>query len=287
MTQARSCLLIGYGYVARATARRLKDQGWRVSATARSEDAAARVEADGVTVVRADPETPAGRAALRAAVEAHDAAISSVPPGEGGDPVLPALEGLTPGQTWLGYLSTTGVYGDRQGGWAFEWEAATPGEARSMARAEAEAGWRVLGGRIFRLGGIYGPGRSALDRVRAGERSVWVKPGQVFGRIHVDDIASSLIAALNRPGADGVFNLVDDWPSDQAEMARYAAALLNERPLVERTFDPGAVSPMLASFYRECRRVSNVRAKAVLGWRLAHPDGKSGLEAILAAEKPQ
>jgi nucleoside-diphosphate-sugar epimerase len=287
MTQARSCLLIGYGYVARATARQLRDQGWTVSATARSDDAASQVAADDVAVVLADLETPAGRAAVRGAVEAHAAAISSIPPGADGDPVLPALQGLKPGETWLGYLSTTGVYGDRQGGWAFEWEAPTPGEPRSMARAEAEAGWHALGGRIFRLGGIYGPGRSALDRVRAGERSVWVKPGQVFGRIHVDDIASALIAALNRPEAEGVFNLVDDWPSDQAEVAQGAAALLNERALEERTFDPDAVSPMLAGFYRECRRVSNVRTKAVLGWRLTHPDWISGLKAILATEKSQ
>jgi nucleoside-diphosphate-sugar epimerase len=287
MSQARSCLLIGYGYVARATGRALTQAGWTVSATARSHEAAAVVEADGVAVVRADPASPAGRAALRSAVEAHDAAISSAPPGRDGDPVLPALEELKQGETWLGYLSTTGVYGHRQGGWAFEWEAPTPGEARSTARVEAEAGWQALGGRIFRLGGIYGPGRSALDRVRAGERSVWVKPGQVFGRIHVDDIASALLAALDRPGAEGVFNLVDDWPSDQAEVAQGAAALLNERPLEERTFDPDAVSPMLASFYRECRRVSNVRAKSVLGWRLKHPDWMSGLEAILAAEKRQ
>ena len=287
MTQARSCLLIGYGYVARATALRLKAAGWTVAATARSHEAAASVEADGVAVVRADPALPAGRAALRAAVEAHDAAISSVPPGRDGDPVLPALAGLAPGRVWLGYLSTTGVYGDRQGGWAFEWEAPTPGEDRSRARVTAEDGWQALGGRIFRLGGIYGPGRSALDRVRSGERSVWVKPGQVFGRIHVDDIASALMAALDRPDAQGVFNLVDDWPSDQAEVAQGAAALLNERALEDRTFDPDAVSPMLASFYRECRRVSNVRAKAVLGWRLAHPDWNSGLQAILTAEKNQ
>ncbi|MGY6628538.1 MAG: SDR family NAD(P)-dependent oxidoreductase [Oceanicaulis sp.] len=287
MTQARSCLLIGYGYVARATARALIQMGWTVSATARSDDAAERVESHGVAVVRADPATPEGRAALRSAVEAHDAAISSAPPGPDGDPVLPALEGLAPGDTWLGYLSTTGVYGDRQGGWAFEWEAPTPGESRSKARAEAEEGWRALGGRIFRLGGIYGPGRSALDRVRAGERSVWVKPGQVFGRIHVDDIASALMAALERPDAQGVFNLVDDWPSDQAEVAQGAAALLCECPLKERTFDPDVASPMLASFYRECRRVSNVRAKAVLGWRLAYPDWRSGLSAILAAEISQ
>ncbi|MCH8488887.1 MAG: hypothetical protein LAT81_03015 [Oceanicaulis sp.] len=287
MTQARSCLLIGYGYVARATARRLMEDGWSVSATARSDKAAAGVDAAGVTVVRADPATPPGRAALRAAVEAHDAAISSAPPGREGDPVLPALEGLAPGRTWLGYLSTTGVYGDRQGGWAFEWETPTPGEARSVGRAVAETGWQALGARIFRLGGIYGPGRSALDRVRAGEQSVWVKPGQVFGRIHVDDIAAALIAALHRPDAQGVFNLVDDWPSSQAEVAQGAAALLNERPLEERTFEPDAVSPMLASFYRECRRVSNVRAKSILGWRLAHPDWKSGLEAILEAEKKQ
>ncbi|WBQ12404.1 SDR family NAD(P)-dependent oxidoreductase [Hyphomonadaceae bacterium BL14] len=285
MTQARSCLLIGYGYVARATAARLNAAGWRVSATARSGEAAALVEADGVAVVRADPALPAGCAALRASVEAHDAAISSVPPGQGGDPVLPALLGLASGGTWLGYLSTTGVYGDRQGGWAFEWEAPTPGEPRSMARAHAEAGWQALGARVFRLGGIYGPGRSALDRVRAGERSVWVKPGQVFGRIHVDDIAAALVAALEQPNAQGVFNLVDDWPSDQAEVAHGAAELLNERPLKERTFDPGAVSPMLASFYRECRRVSNVRAKALLGWRPAYPHWKTGLKAILTEEK--
>lgn len=284
MTTPRKCLLIGYGYVARATARRLTAAGWAVSATARSDQAAAAIEADGVAVVRADPAAPAGRASLRAAAEAHDAAISSVPPGPDGDPVLRPLRGLRPDQLWLGYLSTTGVYGDRQGGWSFERDELNPGSARARARVEAEAGWAALGARIFRLGGIYGPGRSALDRLREGGAVAWIKPGQVFGRIHVDDIARALVLAMDRPQARGAFNLVDDWPSSQAEVLRGAAGLLGMAPPEERPFDPEQVSAMMASFYSEQRRVSNARAKAVLGWRPAYPHWRDGLMAILASE---
>ncbi|KAA5803833.1 SDR family NAD(P)-dependent oxidoreductase [Alkalicaulis satelles] len=284
MTSARSCLLIGYGYVARATARRLREAGWQVSATVRSQTSEAAVRADDVAVVRADLATMEGAAALRAAVSAHDAAISSVPPGMSGDPVLKALEDMDTGQTWLGYLSTTGVYGDRQGGWSFEWDALNPGPARSRARAEADLAWQARGARVFRLGGIYGPGRSAIDRIREGGAIAWIKPGQVFGRIHVDDIASALVLAMDRPSAHGVFNLVDDWPSDQAEVLWGAADMLGAAPPQERTFDPGEASPMLASFFSECRRVSNARAKAALGWRPAYPHWRDGLKAILVSE---
>ncbi|XBQ16744.1 MAG: SDR family NAD(P)-dependent oxidoreductase [Oceanicaulis sp.] len=283
MTETRHVLFAGFGYVAEVTAARLAAAGWTVAASTRSAGTAERIADMGYAPVLADPASEAGAKALRAAVGRASALVSSVPPGEGGDPVLGALSGAKLGATRPVYLSTTGVYGDRQGGWAFERDAPTPGQARSVRRAEAESGWEALGAVLLRLGGIYGPGRSALDRIRGGETSVSDKPGQVFSRIHVADIASAIERMLETPGASGAFNIVDDHPSSQAEVLIGAARLL-EAPEPEVTaFDPERASPMLASFYAECRRVSNARAKAVLGWRPAYPGWREGLAAILRA----
>lgn len=284
MAETRSILFAGFGYIAEATAARLRAAGWTVLASTRSEATAARIAEDGYEPVRADPADPAGAAALRGAGERVDAIVFSAAPGEAGDPFLPVFNDMDLSRVWLGYLSTTGVYGDRGGGWAFEREALTPGQPRSVRRAEAESEWRARGARVFRLSGIYGPGRSALDKIRAGDTQVFDKPGQVFSRIHVDDIASALALALDRPGADGAFNLADDHPSSHAEVMTGAAALLGAPPPEIVAFDPERASPMQASFFSECRRVSNARAKAVLGWRPAHRSWREGLQAILKAE---
>jgi len=284
MAMNRTLLFIGFGYVARATAPLLAQAGWRVRASARSPETVADIEQAGFEAAPADPQDRDGAAALRRAACEADALISSVPPGPHGDPVLRALEGFEPEGRWLGYLSTTGVYGDRKGGWAFEWEAPSPGQARSVRRAQAEEGWTRLGARLFRLSGIYGPGRSAFDRLRGGRRVVFDKPGQVFSRIHVSDIAAALLAALERPHAQGPFNLADDYPCSQAEIMTGAAAMAGLPAPDIRPFDPEAASEMQASFFAECRRVSNARAKAALGWRPACPDWRAGLEAILQSE---
>lgn len=284
MAETRSILFAGFGYVAAATAARLNAAGWTVLASTRSEATAERIAADGYEAVHADPAEPSGADALCRAAERVDAIVFSAAPGEAGDPFLPAFAGADLSHIWLGYLSTTGVYGDRSGGWAFEREAVTPGQPRSVRRAEAEAEWARRGARVFRLSGIYGPGRSTLDKIRAGDTQVFDKPGQVFSRIHVEDIAAALALALDRPEAHGAFNLADDHPSSQAEVMTGAAALLGAPPPEIVRFDPERASPMQASFFSECRRVSNARAKAVLGWRPAHRSWREGLQAIFKAE---
>jgi nucleoside-diphosphate-sugar epimerase len=281
MAHTPSILLIGFGYVANHTARRLAASGWRVCASTRSPDTARQIQEAGYDPVLADPETKDGAAALREAVSACDAVVSSVPPGPDCDPVLPALEGLDLKGKRLIYLSTTGVYGDRRGGWAFEADPVTPGQDRSIRRADAEAGWLARDALSLRLGGIYGPGRSAFDRLADG-RPVFDKPGQVFSRIHVADIAAAIEAALERPAVTGPLNIVDDAPSSQVDVMVGAAEMAGApRPEVQ-PFDREAASPMLASFFAENRRVSNARAKASLAWRPAYPDWRAGLASILA-----
>jgi nucleoside-diphosphate-sugar epimerase len=280
MVHTRSILLIGFGYVANHTARRLNPQGWRVLASTRSPDTAGEIRSSGYEAVLADPASPDGAAALRAAALKADAIVSSVPPGPDGDPVLPTLATADLAGRRLIYLSTTGVYGDRRGGWAFETDPVTPGQDRSIRRAEAEAAWLALGAISLRLGGIYGPGRSAFDRL-SDERPVFDKPGQVFSRIHVDDIAAAIEAALARPKVTGPVNIVDDAPSSQVEVMTGAARMAGMAAPDVQAFDPAEASPMLASFFAENRRVSNARAKAALGWRPAYPDWRTGLAEIL------
>lgn len=281
MAETPSILFAGFGYVAEATAARLAASGWRVLASTRSAETAAKLDRLGYTPVHADPAEAKGAQKLRAAAGEAGAVIFSAAPDEAGDPFLPAFEDMDLSGAWIGYLSTTGVYGDRKGGWAFEREPVAPTQPRSMRRAEAEAAWSARGARLFRLSGIYGPGRSALDRIRAGETQVFDKPGHVFSRIHVEDIASALIRALERPGAGGAFNLADDHPSSQAEVMTGAAELLGVPAPDILPFDPSRANPMLTSFYAESRRISNARAKAVLGWRPAFPSWREGLAAIL------
>ncbi|MCP2680464.1 NAD(P)H-binding protein [Maricaulaceae bacterium NA33B04] len=280
MPQPQRMLIIGFGYSAKATARLVKAAGWQVMATTRSHETARHITQSGYEAVVADPATDEGAKALCQAVETAGAVLSTVPPGEAGDPILPALEGVDVSSKRLIYLSTTGVYGDRDGGWAFEWEPVSPEQKRSQRRADAEASWLSRGALALRLGGIYGPGQSALERLKSG-RPVIDKPGQVFSRIHVDDIAAAVVKALEHPDVTGPINLVDDWPSTQLElMAR--AAELSGLPMPEVVaFKDADLSPMAASFFAECRRVSNARAKAVLGWRPQFRTGIEGVKAML------
>ncbi len=281
MPDRQHLLTIGFGYSADATARAVSAAGWRVTGTTRDPARAARLEAKGYGAVVADPATSEGAARLREAVAEADAILISVPPGEHGDPILPVLKDKDLSAKRLIYLSTTGVYGDRRGGWAFEWDPVTPGQLRSVRRAQAEAGWLAKGALCFRLGGIYGPGKSAFERLRAGA-PVIDKPGQVFSRIHVDDIAGGVLKALERPQVTGPINLVDDAPSSQADLMRAAAKLAGLPPPDILPCDEAQLSPMAASFFSECRRVSNARAKAMLGWRPIYPDAVAGLKAMLA-----
>ena len=283
----RRLLIFGWGFTARALAKRLS---WRLSATSRSVATRAGLKALGVA-----PLDPADTRSLAAALDGADAVLVCAPPGEGGCPGLQALFPVWPQNSapWIGYLSTTGVYGDRGGGWVREDTPLAPASPESRRRVDAECGWRRLSESrgaplaVFRLPGIYGPGRSPLDRVRSGEARRWSKPGQVFSRIHVDDLADGLGLAMEQPGCCGIFHLCDDEPAAAAEVTAYAFGLLGREPPPEEPLDLGALSPMARRFWSESKRVSNARAKAALGWRPAHPTYREGLTAVCAQEATQ
>jgi nucleoside-diphosphate-sugar epimerase len=281
-------LIFGYGYSARALTTRLRDAGgWRIAATSRDPATRADMAADGL-----DALDPADADALASAARQADAVLATAAPTEEGCPALAALRPALSARTgaWLGYLSTTGVYGDRGGGWADERTPVAPASPEARRRVAAEAAWRELadatGARlsVFRLPGIYGPGRSALDRVGGGETTRWAKPGHVFSRIHVDDIASGVAAALARPQRAGVFNLCDDEPAPASDVTAFAAHLLGAAPPPEAPLDLDRLSPMARRFWSENRRVANARAKAALGWRPRYPTYREGLAAIAGAK---
>ncbi|HVJ01293.1 MAG TPA: NAD(P)-dependent oxidoreductase [Sphingomonas sp.] len=208
--------------------------------------------------------------------------LSSVPPGES-DPVLAAYGAeIAASGAALAYLSSTGVYGDTGGAWVDE--SAPTGTGRRSARAEADAAWLALGARVFRLPGIYGPGRSPLDRVRAGQARRIDVPGQVFSRIHVDDIVEGVVAGFDAP--PGAYNLADDLPAPQSDVIACACTLLGlpVPPLVP--LDAAGLSPQARAFYSENRRVANGKAKRVLGWRPRYPDYRLGLRALSAITSP-
>ena len=280
--------VFGYGYAGEALARRL---GCEVAATARDGARAHELRAGGVT-----PVDPADRAAMASALADATAILVTSPPGEGGCPglnaMVPALAASAAFPDWIGYLSTTGVYGDREGRWVFE---TSPLAARSIEgarRMRAERDWLQVGRgmgltvQVFRLPGIYGPGRSAFERLRDGTARHIVKPGQVFSRIHVEDIAGGLTASIAQPRAGAKYNLCDDEPAPPQDVIAHAARLLGIDPPPEIAFDEATLPPAAARFYAENKRVSNALAKAELGWRPAFPTYREGLEAIFKALPP-
>ncbi|MEO0606635.1 MAG: NAD-dependent epimerase/dehydratase family protein [Pseudomonadota bacterium] len=221
---------------------------------------------------------------LSAAVHGAHILISA-PPNEDGCPAWHAIGEYASSAASVTYLSTTGVYGDLSGGWAMEWSPVNPSSLRAKRRADAEQSWASAGAniRIVRLPGIYGPGRSAFDRLRAGRARRIVKPGQVFSRIHVDDIASGLLALI-QSGAYGAFNLCDDYAAPPQDVIAYAAELLGMPPPPEIAFEGADLSAMARSFYSECKRVSNAKVKAATHWRPLYPTYREGLSAILALD---
>jgi nucleoside-diphosphate-sugar epimerase len=244
--------------------------------------AAAEARGGAVSATGSEAELAFGDdGAVRAALGAASHVLSSVPPDEAGDPVL-ARYGDALGHRWLGYLSSTGVYGDTGGAWVDE--SAPLGRGRRSARSEADAAWLARGARVFRLPGIYGPGRSALDRVAAGRAHRIDLPGQVFSRVHVDDIASGVIAGLDAP--PGAYNLADDLPASANTVIEEACRLLGVPQPPLQTLDEAALSPQARAFYAENRRVANGKARRVLGWRPAYPTYREGLRAILRPTSP-
>ena len=279
-------VVAGLGYSGSAVARQAAAAGWAVQGTAR--DPARAAAPPGVAVVRFD--------AAGAAIAAATHLLVTAAPGEAGDPVIAAHAAAiraAPALRWIGYLSTTGVYGDRGGAEVDEATPPAPGQPRSQRRLEAEQAWTALAaGRaldIFRVGGIYGPGRSAFDDLREGTARRTLKPGHLFGRIHRDDIALAVLAALRqaRPPGPRVLHLVDDEPAESAVVVEEAARLLGTAPPPAIPFEqalPG-MSAMARSFWSENRRVANAATTAALGIAWRYPTYREGLAAILAEER--
>ncbi len=293
-SQAPRLFCFGLGYCAQRLGRALAAEGWRVAGTCTAAETAQALAAEGFDANLFDGTAPMENAAAVLAGITH--VLSSVPPDAEGDPVLrhhgAHIAGLR-GLVWAGYLSSTAVYGDTGGAPVDEDAPRRPTSERGRLRVAAEDAWLALHGEgnvpahVFRLSGIYGPGRSALDQVRAGRARRIDKPGHRFARIHVDDIAGVLRASMARPDPGAVYNLSDDAPAAPADVVAHACGLLGVAPppLVPFAEARAAMSPMARSFWRDHRRVENRRIKKDLGVRLRYPDYRAGLAAILDEEK--
>ena len=279
----KTLLSFGHGYSAQALATLLVPQGWSIYGTTRSADRFDALKAQGITPILWNDDH------ILSALEKSDHILSSVAPNAEGDPVLQAyhtsIANTVPNLRWVGYLSTTGVYGDRNGGWVDENSDLRPETERGHRRVEAERAWQQIPAlplHIFRLAGIYGPGRGPFAKVRNGTAQRIIKPGQVFSRIHVDDIAQVLAASIANPNPTSIYNLCDDDPAPPQDVIGYAAELLGVAPPPEVAFKDAELSPMARSFYAESKRVSNARIKDELGITLKYPDFRSGLANMLA-----
>lgn len=283
--------VFGLGYSAGVLARRVLAAGGQVAGTVRDPAVVATLRADGIAAFPFDTGRALDAAALRGATHV----LSSVPPDEHGDPAWRTAHGLIAAERatvrWLGYLSTTGVWGDRQGGWVDEGTPPAPGNARSAWRLVAEAQWLGLGreigapAQIFRLPGIYGPGRSALDQVRSGTARRIDKPGHAFSRIHVEDIATTVLASMDRPRDGAVYIVADDEPAPNADVIALACTLLGRPVPAAVPYEEAAkgMSAMARSFWAENRRVRNELIKRELGVVLKYPTYREGLHGIVAA----
>jgi len=286
---AQHLFSFGHGYSAQALARRLLPRGWRITGTTRSAAKAEALRGDGIEPLVLPDDDPAP-----ALSQATHLLISAGPTAEG-DPALaalrPALDAVVPALRWAGYLSTTGVYGDHGGGWVDEDTPLSPATRRGELRVLAERQWQDFAGEtglklhIFRLAGIYGPGRGPFAKVRAGTARAIVKPGQVFSRIHVDDIAQVLDASIARPRPGAVYNVCDDDPAPPEDVLCHAARLLGLPEPPREDWRTAEMTPMARSFYAESKRVRNDRMKEELGVELIHADYRAGLAALLQAEE--
>lgn len=278
-------LFFGFGFCAKALAPLLRAHGWQLSATCRDDEKYDLLEAQGITPLKLinEPIRPAQLAGV-----SH--ILLSAAPDENGDPALPllkyALEELQEKPAWIGYLSTTGVYGDHQGAWVDEDTPPGPVGARGQRRVNAEAAWAALAVEhdlplhYFRLAGIYGPGRNQLRSLKNGTARRIDKPGQVFSRIHVDDIAQVLLASINRPNPGRAYTVCDDEPAPPQDVVAFAAGLMHTTPPPLLPFDDVVLSPMARSFYGENKRLRNRRMVDELGVALIYPTYREGLRAL-------
>ena len=278
----KTLLSFGHGFSSRALAKLLVPKGWRVIGTTRSEEKFAQFRAEGVEAVL----FPGSDVTAILSDATH--VLLSAGPTEDGDPVLSVLRqdfmAKASDLEWAGYLSTTGVYGDHQGAWVDEDTPLTPSTRRGQWRKEAEEAWQTIPDlplHIFRLAGIYGPGRGPFSKVRRQTARRIIKDGQVFSRIHVDDIAQVLLASIDAPNPGRIYNLCDDDPAPPQDVISYAADLLGVPHPPAVAFEEADMSPMARSFYAESKRVRNDRIKDELGVKLVYPTYKTGLKALL------
>jgi nucleoside-diphosphate-sugar epimerase len=279
--------IFGLGFTGRRFAERARDRFETVRATVTEAASAGRIAAETGFALRAfGPDADDPR--IAGDLADTDVLLVSAPPGEHGDPVLARYAGAirTSRIGWIGYLSTIGVYGDQGGAWIDEATPAAPRSARSRIRLEAEAAWLRLGAetgkavQVFRLSGIYGPGRNPIVKLREGRSQRIVKAGQVFNRVHVDDIATTLLASIDRPRGGAVYNVTDDEPTAPQTVTEHAAALAGLPLPPEIDFETADLSPMARSFYGENKRVRNRLIREELGVALAYPTYREGLAAL-------
>jgi len=285
---------VGFGFSAAHLVRRLQQEqesgkGWRIAGTCRSEEKKKQLEAEGIEAFLFSPDQPLDPSAFDGTTHL----LASAPPNEIGDPFIKeygdALMKRAPDLEWAGYLSTTGVYGDRGGDWVDESSALAPTTARGEKRLTAECDWLSWGEKsgvpvhLFRLAGIYGPYRNQMASLRQGKARRVVKPGQIFSRIHVEDIAGILQASIAKPNAGAAYNVCDDEAAPPQDVVAYAASLMGIEPPPEIPFEEADLSPMAKSFYEDVKRVSNKRLKEELGVTLRYPTYREGLKTLYEA----
>jgi nucleoside-diphosphate-sugar epimerase len=276
-------LFFGFGFSAETLARRLDNKEWTITGTSRTTEGAAGISAQGVRGVRFDDmiDVP----------EDVTHIVSSVPPDATGDSVLTRFAASLAERakmiTWVGYLSTTGVYGDHGGGWVDEDTPLTPNTERGHRRKDAEEAWldiytqHGLPVHLFRLAGIYGPGRNAMQSVRDGTAKRIIRDGQIFSRIHVEDIAGILEASIKKPNPGRAYNVADNEPCPPQDVIAHAAELLGLEPPPEVPFKQANLSPMARSFYMDSKRVSNARVREELGYQFRYPNYQTGLQSLI------
>jgi nucleoside-diphosphate-sugar epimerase len=273
-------LFFGFGFSAEALAHKFDRKTWKITGTSRSTEGVTAIEAQGFQGLRFDElaEIPADVTHI----------VSSVPPGEAGDAVIQKfgdeLHRRAKDFSWVAYLSTTGVYGDHGGAVVDEATPLTPNTDRGARRVAAEAAWAEIAGlplHIFRLAGIYGPGRNALESVKDGSAKRVIKAGQIFSRIHVEDIAGVLLASIKNPRPGAVYNMADDEPCPPQDVIAFAAELLGVTPPPEIPLEEAKLSAMARSFYADSKRVSNALVKSELGYQFKYPNYKVGLRSLL------
>ena len=273
-------LCFGFGFSAEALARKLDPREWRVSGTSRSPEGVAAINAQGFEGALFNE--------LNSIPASVTHIVTSVPQSDDGDPVLQQfsheLISRAKSFDWVAYLSTTGVYGDRAGAWVDEDSALQPNTDRGQRRVDAEAAWKQVADlplHIFRLAGIYGPRRNAFESLKSGKAQRVIKQGQIFSRIHVEDIAGVLLASIDNPNPGRVYNLADDEPCPPQDVIAYAAELLGLPIPPDIPFEDAKLSAMAKSFYADSKRVSNARIKSELGYELKYPNYRVGLKALL------